>query len=265
MKKHIIILLFISVMFACEERYATVFDKSNTGLLVVEAVLTNENINQKITLSIPYQQLNNTSSPATGATVRVQEGNGTIYTFVEDASTPGIYYSQPFQAVSGIMYTLQITYKGKEYRAQDSSVPVAPLTPLQYQPVNDQYQLILANSGQDPYYIDHEVTWKNTSACTSGTGCEGRIVFYDLKSIDVNEIYKPGKAQFLFPAGATVTRKKYSVSPAYRTFLRSVLSETEWRGGVFDVDRANATTNLSKGAIGFFAVTTMVSDVTVVN
>ena len=142
---------------------------------------------------------------------------------------------------------------------------VAPLTPLQYQPVNDQYQLVLGNSGQDPYYIDHEVAWKNTSACTTGTGCEGRIVFYDLKSIDVNEIYKPGKEQFLFPAGATVTRKKYSVSPAYRTFLRSVLSETEWRGGVFDVDRANATTNLSKGAIGFFAVTTVVSDVTVVN
>lgn len=265
MKKHIILLLFISVMFACEERYDTEFAQSNTGLLAVEAVLTNENISQKITLSLPYQQLNGKSSPATGATVRVQEGNGTIYTFAADASIPGTYYSQPFQAVSGIVYTLQIIYKGKEYRAQDSSVPVAPLSPLQYQPVNDQYQLILGNTGQDPYYIDHEVTWKNTSACISGTGCEGRIVFYDLKSVDVNEIYKPGKEQFLFPAGTTVTRKKYSVSPAYRTFLRSVLSETEWRGGVFDVDRANATTNLSKGAIGFFAVTTVVSDVTVVN
>ncbi len=265
MKKHIIILLFISMILACEERYATEFDKSNTGLLVVEAVLTNENINQKITLSIPYQQINGKSSPATGATVRVQEGNSAIYTFTEDPSTPGTYYSLPFQAVSGIVYTLQIIYHGKEYSAQDNSVPVAPLTPLQYQPVNEQYQLVLSNTGQDPYYIDHAVSWKNTSACSSGTGCEGRIVFYDLKSIDVNEIYKPGKEQFLFPAGTTILRKKYSVSPAYRTFLRSVLSETEWRGGVFDVDRANATTNLSKGAIGFFAVTTVVSDVTVVN
>jgi len=265
MKKHIILLLFISVMFACEERYITEFDQSNTGLLAVEAVLTNENINQKITLSIPYQQINGSSAPARGATVRVLEGNGAIYIFTEDASVPGTYYSPPFQAVSGVVYTLQIIYNGKEYHAQDSSVPVAPLSPLQYQPVNDLYQLVLGNSGQDPYYIDHTVTWKNTSACTSGTGCEGRIVFYDLKSIDVNEIYKPGKEDFLFPAGATVTRKKYSVSPAYRTFLRSVLSETEWRGGVFDVDRANATTNLSKGAIGFFAVTTVASDVTLVN
>jgi Domain of unknown function (DUF4249) len=265
MKICVTILLFISLLFACEERYSTEFGLSNTGLLTVEAVLTNENMNQKIKLSLPYQQLNGTSAPATGATVRVQEGTGVIYTFAEDVTNPGIYHSPPFQAVVDMVYTLQIIYNGQEYRAQDSSVPVAPLTPMQYQKVNEQYELILNNSGEDPYYIDHQVIWENTSACVSGNSCEGRIVFYDLKSIDVNEIYKPAKEQFLFPAGTTVTRKKYSVSPAYRTFLRSILSETEWRGGVFDVDRANATTNLSKGAIGFFAVTTVVSDVTVVN
>ncbi len=265
MKKGVTILLFISLLFSCEERYATEFDLAHTGLLSVEAVLTNENKNQKITLSIPYQQLNGSPAPAIGATVHVQEGNGNIYTFIEDVNNPGIYYSPIFQAVSGTVYSLHIIYKGQEYRAQDSAVPVAPLTPLQYQKVNEQFELILNESGEDPYYIDHQVTWKNTGACTPSIGCEGRIVFYDLKSIDVNEIYKPAKEQFLFPAGATVIRSKYSVSPSYRTFLRSVLSETEWRGGVFDVDRANSTTNLSKGAIGFFAVTTVVSDVTVVN
>ena len=253
------------MLFACEERFAAEFDPSNTGLLAVEAVLTNESINQKITLSLPYQNLNGTPTPAQGAAVRVQEGNSLIYAFVEDPTNPGDYYSPSFQAVAGVVYTLQIIYLGKEYRAQDSSEPVTPLVPLQYQPVNDLYQLILNNSGDDPYYIDHKITWKNTAACTADANCEGRIVFYDLKSIDVNEIYKPANQQFLFPAGATVLRKKYSVSPAYRTFLRSVLSETEWRGGVFDVDRANATTNLTKGAIGFFAVTTVVSDVTIVN
>ena len=61
-----------------------------------------------------------------------------------------------------------------------------------------------------------------------------------------------------------ISRKKFSASPAYKAFLRGVLSETEWRGGVFDVERANAPTNLSEGAIGFFAVSTVVSDTTVV-
>lgn len=70
--------------------------------------------------------------------------------------------------------------------------------------------------------------------------------------------------QLLFLWGSTVIRRKYSVSAAYRNFLRSMLSETEWRGGIFDVDRANTATNLSAGATGFFAVTTVVADTTTV-
>ena len=98
----------------------------------------------------------------------------------------------------------------------------------------------------------------------AGAVCEGEIVYYDLKTIDVNEIYKPGKEDFNFPLNTIVIRTKYSVSPSYKAFLRAVLSETEWRGGVFDVQRADVPTNLSQGAIGFFAVSTVVSDTTVI-
>jgi hypothetical protein len=89
-------------------------------------------------------------------------------------------------------------------------------------------------------------------------------VYYDLKAIDVSEIYKPGKADFNFPLNTIVIRKRYSVSPSYKAFLRAVLSETEWRGGVFDAQRADVPTNLSQGAIGFFAVSTVVSDTTII-
>ncbi|MBE9509733.1 MAG: hypothetical protein IMY71_02550, partial [Bacteroidetes bacterium] len=44
----------------------------------------------------------------------------------------------------------------------------------------------------------------------------------------------------------------------------TMLSETEWKGGVFDVLPGNVYTNLSEGAVGFFAVSTVVSDSTVV-
>lgn len=264
MKLSLYTIAFMLLLFACEERYDMDLPTEETNLLAVEAVLTNENINQKITLTLPYQSLNGSPAPATAALVRVQEGTGVTYLFSESTTQPGVYFSDSFQAVSNTTYTLTITYLGREIRAQDIATPVEPLEELKYQKVNDQYELILDESGQSPYYIDHSITWKNTTACTN-TACEGRIVFYDLKNIDVNEIYKPAKKQFTFPGGSTVIRRKYSVSAAYRTFLRSVLSETEWRGGVFDVDRANATTNLSAGAVGFFAVTSVVTDTTVVN
>ena len=68
----------------------------------------------------------------------------------------------------------------------------------------------------------------------------------------------------MFPKGSSIIRKRYSVSEPYETFLRSLLSETEWRGGVFDIERANVNTNLSEGAIGFFAASTVVTDTTIV-
>ena len=38
--------------------------------------------------------------------------------------------------------------------------------------------------------------------------------------------------------------------------------ESEWRGGLFDVERGNITTNLSEGAIGYFAASTVITDTT---
>ncbi len=258
----LILILLVAFVFSCEERFNTDLQTVDTGLLAVEAVLTNENVSQKVKLTFPFQQMNGNLTPASGAVVQVLEGGTTVYTFTEDLLKPGEYTSAPFRAVFGTTYSLLILLNGNQYTAQDSSVPVGPLNPIDYRSVNDQFELVLAETGNDPYYIDHQISWQDTNACTPGNLCAGRQVFYDLKSIDVNEAFKPGKTQFTFPAGSIIIRKKYSVSPAYRAFLRSVLSETEWRGGPFDVDRANTSTNLSAGATGFFAVTTLASDTT---
>lgn len=256
------ILLLLTILLACEEAIDKSVLSQSENLLAVEGVLTNENRSHSITLSFPYQSLNGQAAPASGALVQITEGT-TTYTLTETPAGSGVYQTPVFRAVFDAVYTLHILHQGKEYFAQDSSVPVEPLAAIEYRKVNDQYQLVLNTTGSSANYVDHSIDWKNTTAC-SGSACEGRIVFYDLKTIDVNEIYKPAKEDFLFPVNATIIRRKYSVSPAYRTFLRSVLSETEWRGGVFDVERSNTITNLSAGAIGFFAVTTVVSDTTVV-
>jgi Domain of unknown function (DUF4249) len=259
-----IVIIFFCMLSACEERIDIPLLSEDKDLLAVEGVLTNENISHTITLTFPYKMMNSKAVPVSGATVQILEGSSTTYTLTEAPAGSGQYVTPVFRAVFGTTYTLWIQYKGKEYFAQDSSVPVEPLPVLDYYKVNDQYALALNESGQNANYIDHRLDWKTTSACLSGNACDGRIVFYDLKTIDVNEIYKPGKTEFLFPVNSIIIRKKHSVSSAYQSFLRSVLSETEWRGGLFDVERANATTNLSAGAIGFFAVTSVVSDTTLV-
>ena len=127
------------------------------------------------------------------------------------------------------------------------------------------FTLNLSRSGSEPNYIKHFVNWTNTSQCESVNDlCLAKVINYDIKTIDIQDIFKPDKVNITFPAGTVILRQKYSVSPGYRTFLRTMLSETEWRGYIFDIERANASTNLSEGAVGYFAVSTVVSDTTLV-
>ena len=57
-------------------------------------------------------------------------------------------------------------------------------------------------------------------------------------------------------------RRKYSMSQDMQEFYRTFLAETQWRGSPFDVQKGNVATNLSEGAIGYFAVSTVVIDTT---
>ncbi len=256
-----VIFLLIIVMFGCEEvvdRPITPGDK----LIVVEGLISNELAQHKVKIGWSVADPDDTGAAISGAMVTITQGT-TTYPLTENVLVPGEYLTPLMRAVVGELYTLHIRYAGEDYFAQDSSVPVEPLMPLEYHAVENGYALTVARSGEDPYYIRHDISWKGTPQCQSGA-CEGLVVFYDLKTIDVNEGTKPTQEEFVFPAGSTVARKKYSVSEKYRSFLRAMLSETEWRGGAFDVERANAPTNLTNGAIGFFAVCTVTADSTVV-
>jgi hypothetical protein len=110
------------------------------------------------------------------------------------------------------------------------------------------------------YYLD----WSQLPGFADNDSCRAMIIYYSLNTIDVAEMFKPEKEQVVFPAGTIVFRKKYSLNEAHAAFIRTLLSETEWRGGLFDVQPGNVQTNLSKGAIGYFAASTVVSDTTII-
>lgn len=262
--RRIILAVFVSLLItACEERIDAPLSSADTVLLVVEGMLTSENTNHRVRLSRPHKIQNENPVRVTGAFVTITDGTN-IYLLTESPAESGDYFTPPFRAVVGKTYTLSVQNGPYAYTAKDSPVPVEFLPPLQYKKVNDLYSLTLHASGANPNFIRYQLFGTNSGTCPVGATCEGEMVYYDLKTIDVNEIYKPNKVDFNFPLNTVVIRTKYSVSPSYKEFLRAMLSETEWRGGVFDVQRANVPTNLSKGAIGFFAVSTVVSDTTVI-
>jgi hypothetical protein len=259
--RNFLTILLIVILPGCEE----VIESTHTDpppLLIVEGVITNERIRHRITLTLPHDIQNAAPRPASGAVVTITNGIESAG-LEEIPENSGEYFTPEFRAVTGRTFTLAIEYQGRQFTATDRSIPVSPLKPLNFVRTPDGY-LLLPNSGDDsPTYTEYLISWKHVEQCVEPSQCEARVITYDLQNIDVNEIFRPETDELLYPENSIVIRRKYSASPEYREYLRGMLSETRWRGGVFDVPRSNATGNFHGDVAGFFAVSTVVADTTI--
>lgn len=264
------ILLLISLLaISCdEEEIVWPLNNQDSDLIVVEAVLTNKKKQHIIKLTRPYAAQNLTPQVVSGATVFIQTNDSPVQTFIA-TETPigsGMYLTESIRTVSNKVYTLIINYQSKQYFASAVQPPGEGFSgPLEYhKTTEDSYTLDFNPSGSKANYIKHYLNWQNTAGCVNLLDCQAELIYYDLKNVDINEQFKPTQEVVDFPLGTVVVRKKYSVSEEYQAYLRGVLSETAWRGGIFDVYAANAASNLSIGATGFFAVSTVVTDTTII-
>jgi len=267
MKANLIHILLILFLFACEEATDWELDTRNHDLIVVESQITNELKRHTVKLSRTIGNINQQPEPVSGALVAVQSGDS-VAVFSEYPAGSGIYYSDSLQAVVNRTYLLCINYEGDEFTASAEMVPVTPLKALSYRladEVNNLYEINYQDSNE-PSIKEYWISWGHLPAYQDLPQEEtlARVFHYTLSSIDVNQVFSPEKEKVRFPAGAVVLRKKYSLSDEHQAFLRAFLSETEWRGSVFDVQKGNVLTNLSEGAIGYFAVSTVVSDTTLI-
>ncbi len=267
MKTNLIYILLILFLFACEEAADWDIDAQDHDLIVVEGLITNELKRHTIKLSRTVTDLNEQPEAVSGALVAVRSGDNVSF-FSEFPAGSGIYYSDSVQAVVNRTYILYINYEGEEFTASAEMVPVTPLKPLSYRSVDEADSLFEINyqDSNEPSIKEYWISWEHLPGYKDIPREEtlARVFHYTLSTIDVNQAFEPEKEKVRFPVGSIVLRKKYSLSEDHQAFLRTFLSETEWRGSVFDVQKRNVLTNLSEGAIGFFAVSTVVSDTTLI-
>lgn len=267
MSKSWIHIFGILVLMACEEPTQWNLDTQATDLIVVEAQITNERKPHLIKLSRTLTDINANPEPVSGAIVAVATEGVTAF-FVEYPTGSGMYYSDTVQAVVGKIYRLYINYEGKEYMAATQMVPVTPLKPLSYRLANESEGLYELNylDSNEPSKKEYWISWGHLPGYEGQLLTEtlARTYHYTLESIDVNQLFSPDKGRILFPVGSYILRKKYSMSADQQAFYRTFLAETAWRGSPFDVQKGNVITNLSEGAIGYFSVSTVVSDTTVI-
>ncbi len=263
--KQIIYLLVFLILVSCEAERDWDLQSGSLPVIVVDGILTNEKKAHEIRLTRPVMEMNQTPEPVSGAVVAVFDGSK-VYLLNEDPIKPGFYKTIPeFRALYGKQYRLYIFFQDQEYRANASMRPVTPLNPMIIRTEGELFKIEFQGS-DEPSMVEVWLDWSHLSGYKDKPVDEtqAKLVFYSLNSIDVNEMFKPEKETVLFPGGTKILRKKYSLSDDHQKFLRTMLSETEWKGGVFDVLPGNVFTNLSEGAVGFFAVSTVISDSTVV-
>ncbi len=267
MKHRYLYILFVLFLLSCEERIDWNPDTKEIPLLVVDGMITNERKQHKVILTKPVKSLNQKPGPVSGATVAITDGDS-VFILNEDSRNPGMYFTDPdVRGVPGKSYYLYVKVGNEEFYGGDYMAQVEPMKALSYHKIQGQenlYELDYMES-KDASAMDVYFDWSYLVDESKKESARAFVHYYSLKSIDVNEIFKPARERVIFPAGTIVLRRKYSLSRVHQEFLRSMMMETEWKGGVFDVMPANVISNIKGRAVGFFSASMVVSDTSLIH
>lgn len=256
------------VWVSCTQEVDWDLKYQEVNLIVVEGKITSETIRHEVKLSWPLYEMNGTPEPVSGALVEIYGGREP-YSLTEDPENPGIYRSDSlFAAQLNQYYQLRILHEDRRITAVTNMREVSPFQYMNVHPVQSDPPLLEASisDSDDPAILRLELDWSHLPGYDTLPDTENHAVIYHytLNGVDVNKIFKPPQEHVRFPPGTIVFREKESVTAWYGEFLRGVLSETDWRGGMFDVLPGNARTNMVGEAIGFFTAADVIRDTLVV-
>jgi hypothetical protein len=262
MKRFMLIILSISVMLSCEEIIDWQPEQTAEQKIVIEGILTDELVHQEIRLSGLMDDINGIATGISGAEIAVM-GDDAIHQFAEDDFSPGLYRSlQPFRIRVGKLYTLEIDWNDKQIEAEAKAVASLPMRQFGIAGFEQTDSVFIQGLGVDYSAVEQamyefEIDW--SSIIPSGKN-RARLVHYIFSSINIGQLFGPEKDRLIFPKGSTIVVKKYALNEGFAEYLRSLVVETQWKGGFFEETNGNLPTNLSNGALGYFAVCTVQSD-----
>ena len=261
MKKYSLFILIFIVSLSCEKRVDWPLQTQDNNIIYVDGIITNEYKIQSIKLTKLLNDINELPEAVSNAIVLIMFGDS-VFELKEKHDSKGVYQSEkPFVGITEIPYNLKIIYDGVNYTAHSFMKPAIDFSPLHYKKniTTNKYRItwvapavnpnmpamyeILLDWSDIPPYNNHEPEL-----------AKARLLYYTLPSLDMSEIFAPQLENIVFPSGTTIIEKRYSLTIPHAEFIREVLLETNWNGGLFGSTSANVPTNLSEGAAGFFGV-----------
>jgi hypothetical protein len=251
--------ILAQVLYACEEQIESESGNTAPVRMVVDAMVTNQPGESYVKLSLPLANPNEAIKMVSGAIITISDGEN-YTTLSEEPSEKGVYKPKAnLRGVTGKTYKIVIQTAGYKDSASSYLLPVSTLKEFKtYENASiPGHYYISGENGGNPSIIMYSV---DSMTFAGNIGHPVNIYEYILGSFDVPQIFSPKKETISFPAGSRVIRKKYSLTPEYEAYIRSILSETEWRGGLFDVQPGNPQGNFGSSTFGYFAGCSMVTD-----
>ncbi len=235
-----------------------------TPKIAVEGMITNEAKPHIVRLRFSRLAVSGASANSvTGARVSISDGENT---FLLQEIADGVYATEPtVKGEVGKTYTLTIEYNGSTFTASD----VMP-APVEFDEgdnvfVFDKYFFGSPSRGFTisyplvTYGAEKPVKTELTVLPVSPNANGGRSSYYYFPGIDSEGLIPTTATPLEFAFGDTIQQKKIAISDDHYRFVRAVLLETKYYGGVLSSVPANVQTNVSNGAVGFFAASSAVT------
>ncbi|MBN2612725.1 MAG: DUF4249 domain-containing protein [Bacteroidales bacterium] len=264
MKNLIIIIIGLIAFISCEEYMDINIEGSDEQKLVVEGMITTDTVSHTVTLSWWNDFFDKGPQiMETGATVTISDGENTILLSEQE---PGVYKTDPdVYGIVGKTYTLNIRLKNDSvFTTTDKLTPlpeidsVVPVFEAGFDPNAGSLAqgYYISYYGPEPAGLGHCYIWNMYLDGILQNDSLQESVFTNDDFVDGNYI-KDFKLFFVPEAAlendtTPVVIEMFSISKAYHDFLTGLLLETVWKGSPWDGPPANAVSNISNGAIGFF-------------
>ncbi len=251
-----------------------------SGRLVVEGLITSERTVHTVKLTRTQAVIVDTL-PEMVSEAQVIIGDGEQEFHLQETA-PGIYQTDTLQGEVGKTYHLTVRWNDQTFEAFAEMVKAQPAEPVAVFKWDDRLQLpegvtyfqflYRDNFGAPAPYryrvfseIPENVADYYPPDWTVPNWIKRRMDSGDLITADSTFYLHPGlEPPAIFAYGETnvsgvtygsrIVELFYSMTDEHYNYVRAVLSETEWKGlGPFSYISADVPTNLTNGALGFFA------------
>ena len=272
-----IFLLLLTGIFSCREPF-DINTRNSDPVVVIYGCLTDDWVIQSIQVSLSTPYFDNQKNPGiSGAVVQIEGSDHSVFQFTENAKIPGLYQTEaPVAGVPGVTYTLTVTCdmnRTATYQASSTMLSRIDIDSIQVVPsAIAGHHLFLVNlfaqdSPEKDYYlckfmVNDSMMMKNLSRYQvmydeiyNGQYISG-LCIYEFRDGNYKSDFFDSKTDsihyYVYP-GDMVTLEMSKIEKDYAQFINDCRREKHGSNPFFGGPPANIVTNISNGAVGYFA------------